>query len=261
MRELWAHRELLYFLTLRDLKVRYKQTLLGLSWVVMQPLMMTLVFTVFLGILARVPTGGLPYPLVAYSGLLPWMFVSGGVSGCSMSLIANANLISKVYFPRVLVPTAYMGTRLVDFMISFVILVGVILIYRFVLHYPLWISWSLASLPLVFVLLTVFTLSLGILLSAINVKYRDVGVAVPVLIQLWMFVSPVVYPATLVPEQWRRLYFLNPLSGLIDSFRNALLGQSINKFGLAVSAAYTIALAFSAALVFRRIEKSFADDI
>lgn len=260
--ELWAHRELLYFLTLRDLKVRYKQTLLGVSWVVMQPLLMTLTFTVFLGMLVRVPTNGIPYPLVAYSGLLPWMFVSGGVGGCSMSLVANSNLITKVYFPRVLVPTAYIGTRVIDFAISFVILVGLMLVYRFGLHYPLALTWNLALLPLVFVLLTVFTLSLGILVSCLNVRYRDVGVAVPVLIQIWMFASPVVYPVSpVVPERWRTLYFLNPLAGLIQGFRSSLLGGEVYKFGLAVSAVATIALLFASALIFRRIEKGFADVI
>jgi len=260
-RELWAHRELLYFLTWRDMKVRYKQTLLGVGWIVMQPLLMTLIFTVFLGMLARVPSGNVPYPLLAYSGLIVWMFVSGGITGCSASLVGNANLITKVYFPRVLVPTAYLLTRFVDFLISFVILGGLLLVYRFGLHYRIELTWNLVALPLVVALMALFTLSLGILVSSLNVKYRDVGVALPVLIQFWMFVSPVVYPVSLVPAKWQLLYFLNPLAGLIDGFRSALLGQNLNKFGLAVSAIWTITLFFCSVLIFRRIEKSFADVI
>jgi lipopolysaccharide transport system permease protein len=260
--ELWSYRELLYFLTWRDLKVRYKQTLLGVGWVVAQPLLMTLIFTVFLGMMVRVNTGNLPYPLVVYTGLLPWMFIAGGVSGCSVSLLANSNLITKVYFPRVLIPTAYIITRLLDFAISFVILAGLMGLYRFVLHYPLTLSWSFAAMPLLIVLMTMFTLSLGVLLSCMNVKYRDLSIGLPLFIQLWMFVSPVVYPvAPVVPEKWRTLYFLNPLAGIIDGFRNALLGNELNLYGLAVSTVATIGLFFISSLIFRRIEKSFADVI
>jgi lipopolysaccharide transport system permease protein len=260
-KELWSYRELLYFLTWRDLKVRYKQTILGVGWVVAQPLMMTLIFTVFLGLLARVPTGGVPYPLVAYSGLLPWMFVAGGISGCSVSLLANSNLITKVYFPRVLIPTAYIITRLLDFAISFLLFGGLLAIYRYGLHYPLTLSRSFLTLPMLMVLMTMFTLSLGILLSGMNVKYRDLSIGLPLFIQLWMFVSPVIYPAMVVPEKWRTLYFLNPLAGIIEGFRSALLGRPLNMFGLAVSTVATIVLFFFSALIFRRIEKSFADVI
>src|SRR5438128_2019336 len=158
-RELWAHRELLYFLTLRDLKVRYKQTLLGVVWVVLQPLLLTLVFTVFLGLVVRVTTPGLPYPIFVYSGLLPWMFISGGILGCSTSLTGNANLLTKVYFPRVLLPAAYLGTRLVDFAISFFILLSLLLFYRVGLHYQVAITWKFAILPLVIILMSAFTFS------------------------------------------------------------------------------------------------------
>jgi lipopolysaccharide transport system permease protein len=260
--ELWAHRELLYFLTWRDLKVRYKQTILGVSWAITQPLLMTLIFTVFLGMLVRVPTGDIPYALVAYTGLLPWMFVSGGIMGCSMSLVGNTNLITKVYFPRVLIPAAYIATRLIDFTISFLILAGLMLFYRFGLGYPLRLSWSFAALPILIFLMTLFTLSAGILVSSLNVKYRDLTIGLPLFIQLWMFVSPVVYPSdTLVPKEWRTVYFLNPLAGLIEGFRSALLGREFNKFGLAVSAVVTVALFFFSVLLFRRVEKSFADVI
>lgn len=262
LREVWSHRGLLYFLIWRDLKVRYKQTFLGVAWVVMQPLLMTLIFTVFLGMLARVPTGGVPYPLLVYSGLLPWTFFSSAVTGCSYSLVGNAHLITKVYFPRVLIPAASVGARLVDFAISFAIMIGLMLFYRIVLHYNLVLTWKLAFLPVLIALTTLLAFALGTLASGLNVRYRDVGVALPVLIQLGMFVSPVLYPVNpLVPPNWRTLYFLNPIAGLIDGFRVALLGGEFSYFGLAVSAGYTIVLLICAGYLFRRIEQSFADVI
>jgi lipopolysaccharide transport system permease protein len=262
LRELWSHRGLLYFLIWRDLKVRYKQTLLGVAWVVMQPLLMTLIFTVFLGMLARVPTGGVPYPLLVYSGLLPWTFFASAVIGSSYSLVGNAHLITKVYFPRVLIPAASVGARLVDFAISFAIMIGLMLFYRMVLHYHIVLTWHFALLPALIALTTLLAFALGTLASGLNVRYRDVGVALPVLIQLGMFVSPVLYPVDpLVPAKWRTLYFLNPIAGLIDGFRVALLGGEFNYFGLAVSAGYTIVLIICAGYLFRRIEQSFADVI
>jgi lipopolysaccharide transport system permease protein len=257
--ELWTHRELLYFLTWRDLKVRYKQTLLGVAWVVMQPLLMTVIFSVFLGMFARVPTGGVPYPLLVYSGLLPWTFFSSGVIGSSYSLVGNANLITKVYFPRVLVPAASVAARLVDFAISFAILIALMLYYRIVLHYHLALTWNVAALPFLVVMTTLLALGFGMLLSALNVKYRDIGVALPVLIQLWMFVSPVIYSLNIVPEKWQTLYFLNPLAGIIQGFRAALLGGEFNRFGLTVSSSFTIILLVTSAYIFRRSEKNFAD--
>jgi lipopolysaccharide transport system permease protein len=257
---LWVFRELLYFLIWRDLKVRYKQTLLGVAWVVMQPLLMTLVFSVFLGMLARVPTGGIPYPLVVYTGLLPWTFFSTAVIGCSNSLVGNANLITKVYFPRILIPAASVGARVVDLLISFAILVSLMLYYRFVLHYHIELTRNLAALPLLIGLLTLLALGVGLLTSSLNVKYRDVGVALPVALQLGMFVSPVIYSVVpLVPEKWRTLYFLNPLAGLIEGFRSAMLGGKFNYFGLAVSACFAVTSLLVGAYVFRRVEKSFAD--
>lgn len=259
LRELWEHRELLYFLTWRDLKIRYKQTLLGVGWVVMQPLLMTVIFSVFLGMLARVPSGGAPYPLMVYCGLLPWTFFSSGIMGCSYSLVGNANLITKVYFPRVLVPAASIAARLVDFVVSFAVLIGLIIFYRVVLHYHLALTWKLALVPFLIVITTMLAFGFGTLLSALNVKYRDIGVALPVLIQLWMFVSPVIYPLSIVPEKWQTLYFLNPLAGIIQGFRVALLGGELNRFGLIVSTVFTIIMLVSAAYIFRWTEKSFAD--
>lgn len=261
LKELWHCRELLYFLAWRDVKVRYKQTLLGVIWVVMQPLLMTLIFTVFLGMVARVPSNGKPYALVVYTGLVPWTFFSSAVLGCAYSLVGNANLITKVYFPRVLIPAASIAARLLDFAISCVILIGFLLYYRFVAHYPLTPTWNLAALPLVFILLILFTFSLGLLVSALNVKYRDVGVALPVLIQLWMFTSPVIYLTDLVPAKWRVYYFLNPLAGLIEGTRTAVLGGQLNRFSLAISAVATLVLLVVGVIVFRRTQRNFADVI
>ena len=219
LRDLWIYRELLYFLTLRDVKVRYKQTILGVAWVVMQPLLTTIIFTVFLGLLVKVPSDGIPYPLFAYAGLLPWTFFSGAVANSSNSLVGSAHLITKVYFPRMIIPGAAVGARLVDFAISAVILVGLMI------YYNVSLTWSILMLPALVLLIMLLTLGLGMWTSALNVKYRDVGVALPVLIQLGMYVSPVLYPLSLVPERWRLVYSLNPLVGILENFRAALLGK------------------------------------
>jgi lipopolysaccharide transport system permease protein len=255
LREVWAAREMLYFLMWRDVKVRYKQTALGVVWVVMQPLLMTLIFTVFLGGLARVPTGGIPYPLLVYTGLLPWTFFSSAVAGCGQSLVANAHLITKVYFPRVLIPASAVGGRLIDFAVSFVVLAGLMLYYR-VAPTP-----QLLALPLLVVLMLLLSLGLGMLVAALNVKYRDVGVVVPVLLQLWMFVSPVLYPSGLIPAKWHALLALNPMVGVVEGFRVALLGGHFDTFALAVSTAIAAALFLFAAYFFQRVERNFADVI
>jgi lipopolysaccharide transport system permease protein len=257
--DLWKFRELLYFLTLRDIKVRYKQTLLGIAWVVMQPLLMTFVFTVFLGILARVPAGGLPYALLVYTGLLPFNLFSSGVSTAAYSLIGNSNLITKVYFPRVLLPASAIAARLVDFGISFVILAALLAYYRLVEQYPVAPTWNLAAIPFLVVLTALFSLGLGMLVSALNVKYRDFGAALPVALQLWMFISPVIYPLGIVPGRWQRVYALNPLVGIIEGFRAALLGVRFNLFATAISVSFTIGLLLIAAYIFRRSEDNFAD--
>ena len=257
LRDLWLHRDLLYFLMWRDLKVRYKQTVLGVAWVVMQPLLTTLIFTVFLGRLARVPSDGIPYPVFVYAGLMPWMFFSGAVSITSNSIVGNAHLITKVYFPRLIIPSAAIGARLVDFAISFVILVGLMICYRI----PM--TWSILLLPVFVALITLLALGFGMWTSALNVKYRDVGVVLPVLIQLWMFVSPVTYPASLVGqglgERWQLLYALNPLTGIIEGFRASLFGRRFDGVALAISVVTTLALLVYSAYAFRRMEKSFAD--
>lgn len=251
--DLWNYRELLYFLTWRDLKVRYKQTIFGVAWVVMQPLMMTLIFTIFLGMLVRVPTGGSPYALFVYLGLLPWTFFSSAVVSSGNSLIGNANLITKVYFPRVIAPMAAVGARVVDLLIAFIILAGLML------YYQVSPSINLLMLPVLVVLITLLALGCGMLISALNVKYRDVGIALPVIVQLWMFVSPVMYPASLVPKKYEAVYALNPLVGIIGNFRVALLGGTFEWRALAVSAVIAAVVLSYAAYLFRRTEKDIAD--
>jgi len=253
--ELWAYRELLFFLTWRDVRVRYKQAVLGMGWVVLQPLLMTLVFTIFLGVIVRVPSDGVPYPIFAYSGLLLWTFFSGAISGSGNSLVGNAHLITKVYFPRLLVPLASILARVVDLVVALVMLVGLMFYFR------VGVSTGLLMAPVMIILLALLALGLGMWTSALNVKYRDVGLALPVFIQLWMFVSPVVYPLTLVPERWRLLYSLNPLVGIIEGFRAALFAKSFNWMALGISAIVTVALLLYAGYVFKRREKTFADII
>lgn len=256
LRELWAYRELLYFLIWRDVKVRYKQAALGLAWVVMQPLLTTLIFTIFLGMLARVPSsGGVPYLLFVYVGLLPWTFFSTAVMNSSGSLVGSAHLITKVYFPRVIIPAAAVGGRLVDFAVSAVILAGLLVYYRVE---P---TAELLLLPALLALTAILALACGMIVSALNVKYRDVGVATPVVVQLWMYVSPVLYPSGLVPEKWRWAYALNPLVGIIENFRAAVFGGPFDWYALSISAAYAAALFVGASFLFRRVEREFADVI
>lgn len=253
--DLWAYRELLYFMTWRDLKVRYKQTALGIGWVVMQPLLTTLIFSVFLGKLARLNSDDIPYPIFVFAGLLPWTFFSGAVTNSGNSLVGSAHLITKVYFPRLIIPAAAIGARLVDFAIAFAILILMMLYYRV----PL--TLSILMLPVLIGLITLFALAVGTWTSALNVKYRDVGVALPVLIQLWMFVSPVLYPASYVPEEYRWIYALNPIVGIVENLRSALFDKPFDWVALALSFVITFALLLYAAYDFRRMERTFADII
>jgi lipopolysaccharide transport system permease protein len=255
LRELWAYRELLYFLVWRDVKVRYKQAALGLAWVVMQPLLTTLVLTVFLGMLARVPSDDVPYMLFVFVGLLPWSFFSSAVANGSNSLVGSAHLITKVYFPRAIIPAASVGARLVDFAVSVVILAGLMAFYR------VGPTASLLALPLLTALVALLALACVMISAAVNVKYRDVGAVMPVVVQLWMYVSPVLYPSKLVPEGWRWAYSLNPMVGIVENFRAAVLGRPFDWRALSISAAYTVVLLVCASYVFRRVEREFADVI
>lgn len=253
--ELWAHREVLYFLVWRDLKVRYKQTILGAGWVVFQPILMTIVFAIFLGRLIRVPSDGVPYPLFAYSGLLLWTFVSNATLSSCYSLVTNAQIITRIYFSRMLIPAATVGVRLVDLIIASAVLLVMMVYYRV----PL--SLSLLLLPLFVMQIAVLVLAIGILAAALNVRYRDVGTLAPILLQVWMFSSPLVYSASIVPARLRLLYSLNPLVGIIDGFRAALFNLPLPWTSIVVSLLVTFPLLVFSVHVFRKLESSFADDI
>jgi lipopolysaccharide transport system permease protein len=253
LREIWQHRELLYYLVWRDLKARYKQTILGILWVILQPLLMTLVFTIFLGKLVQVQTGATPYPLFLYAGLLPWIFFSNAVSSGSYSILASSQMITKVYLPRLIIPAAAVSVRLSDFLVASVVLIVLML------YYGVHLGWQILLLPLLMLELTLLSLALSALLSALNVKYRDTGTALPVMLQVWMFASPIVYPRTLVPARWEWAYQINPLTGMIEGFRSAFLGLPINRQGLALSWLVTAVLLVFSMFVFRRMEDEFAD--
>ncbi len=258
--EVWEYRELLYFLIWRDVKVRYKQTALGASWAILQPLMTMLVFTVFFGGLARVGSDGLPYPIFSYAGLLPWTLFAEGVSRSSASLVASSNLIKKVYFPRLIVPASAVFAGVPDFAIAFVVLIGLMAFYG------IWPSATILFLPLLLLLVLAIGLGVGMWLSALNVKYRDVRYVVPFFVQIWLFVTPVIYPASKVAlklesrglPSW--LYGLNPMAGVVEGFRWALLGRTASPISLILaSTAVTILVVVSGAFYFRRMEKTFAD--
>jgi lipopolysaccharide transport system permease protein len=255
--DLWRYRELFFFLTWRDVKVRYKQTSLGVVWAVLQPLGNMLIFTLLFGRLARLPSDGLPYPLFAYAGLLPWTFFANAIGSSGNSLVGSAHLITKVYFPRLIIPAAAVLAGVVDLGISLLVMGGLMVWYRVP---P---GGSILLLPVLVVLTTMLALGVGMWLSALHVKYRDIRYLIPFLIQFWMFATPVIYPASLMPERYRMLYFLNPMSGLIEAWRVALLGE-VNgaRFDwrvLAISGGVALALLIYAAFDFRRMEKGFAD--
>ena len=224
LKAVWDYRELLYFMVWRDVKVRYKQTVIGVAWVVLQPLLTMILFTVIFGYLARIPSDGLPYPLFAYTALLPWTYFSQALTRSGGGLVGNANLISKVYFPRLIIPLSSVVVPVVDLLLCFVILLGLMIWYGVA---P---TWGVLALPLFLLLALMTALAVGLLLSPLHVKYRDVGYVVPFLVQFWMFASPVIYPVSLVPEQWRLLYSLNPMVGVIEGFRWALLGKESPDF-------------------------------
>ena len=255
LRDFWAYRELLFFLAWRDVKVRYKQTALGAAWAVLQPLFMMLIFTLFFGRLAGVDTKGVPYPLFALAGLVPWTFFANAVTASGNSLVGSANLITKVYFPRALVPIAAVVAGLVDLLIAFLTLVGMMLYYKVAL------TAHVLLLPVLGLLTTLFAIGVGMWMSALNVKYRDVRFALPFLIQIWLFVSSVIVPSTTLPARWRWLLALNPMSAIIEAYRAALLGLAFDWAALAVAAVITLAALIYSAYSFRRVEKTFADII
>jgi len=254
VRSLWVYRELLYFLAWRDFKVRYKQTVLGAAWAVIQPFFTMVVFSVFFGYLGKIPSDGIPYPVFAYCGLLPWSLFAHALNESSNSLVNNQSLITKVYFPRLIIPIAPLFVGLVDFGIAFVVLLGMMLWYRIV---P---SVAILTVPLFLLLAVLSALAVGVWLSALNVKYRDVRYTIPFMTQLWLFATPVAYPSSLLPEPWRSLYGLNPMAGVVEGFRWALLGQTRAPAPLiAASVAAVLALLIGGLWHFSRMEQTFAD--
>jgi lipopolysaccharide transport system permease protein len=253
--DLWAYRELLYFLTWRDVKVRYKQTLMGVAWVVIQPLATMLIFTFVFNRIAHLDSGAIPYPLFAYSGLLLWAFFAGAVSAGTNSLISNTSLVTKVYFPRAFIPAAAVGAGLVDFG------VGALLMAGLAVYYGVHVTWGLLLLPVFVALGATLALAVGMLASALTVKYRDLRHALPFLLQFWMFASPVIYPSSAVPERWRWLLTLNPLAGVLEGFRASLTGLDFD-WTLAAAPFFVAPLLLALAFyVFRRLEDTFADVI
>lgn len=256
--DLWRYRELFYFLAWRDLLVRYKQTVIGVAWALLRPLLTMLVFTIVFGKLAKLPSeGGAPYSILIFAALLPWQFFSNALSEASNSLIGNANLISKVYFPRLIIPASSVITSFVDFLISGVILVGLMIWYRFV---P---DWRILTLPFFIVLAFAAAMGFGLWLTALNVKYRDFRYVVPFIVQLGLYVSPIGFSSSIVPEQWRLLYSLNPMVGVIDGFRWALLGGESHIYwpGFSLSVFIVAIVLAWGVYYFRKMEKTFADVI
>ncbi len=254
LRDLWEYRELLYFLVWRDVKVRYKQTVLGIAWVIIQPLATTLIFTVIFGNLAKIPSDNLPYAVFALSGLAPWNYFSSAFSRGSLSLVGSAHLISKVYFPRLIIPIAGVLSGLVDFAIVLVLAFALMLFYSIALS-----PWVIA-LPLYILMAIATALGVSLWLSALNVQYRDVGYLIPFVAQLWLYATPVVYPSSLIPAQWRFLYALNPMTSVVEGFRWSLFGTGEPPGAmLAISIGVVLALLLSGAFFFKRMEKSFAD--
>jgi lipopolysaccharide transport system permease protein len=253
--ELWSNRDLFYFLMWRDVKVRYKQTALGVAWVALQPLLTMAIFTVIFGRLAHLPSDGQPYPIFVYAGLLPWNFFSNAVTTSSNSLVGNATLITKVYFPRLVIPGAAVGAGLVDLAIAGTILLAMCFYYHVSLGIRLVMLAPLAAL------LTVFAAAVGLWMSALNVKYRDIRYVLPFMIQIWMYVTPVIYPVTFIPPDWRWAVMLNPLSGIIEAFRSSIFNQAFNWPGIAAAVVITVSFFVYAAYDFRRMERIFADII
>jgi lipopolysaccharide transport system permease protein len=252
--ELWEYRELLYFLVWRDVKVRYKQTVLGAAWAILQPFMTMVVFSLFFGKLGRIPSEGLPYPIFAFAALVPWTFFATGLGQGANSLVGSQNLIKKVYFPRLVIPIASVLSGVVDFALAFLVLLGMMLFYGI---YP---TLNLLWLPLLLLLALVTALGVSLWLSALNVQFRDVRYTVPFLTQFWLFATPIAYPSSLLPEPWRTVYGLNPMAGVVEGFRWALLGTETRPGAMIlVSTVAALALLVSGAYYFRRMEKSFAD--
>lgn len=257
LRDLWRYRELIYFMTWRDLKVRYKQTLLGASWAILRPFLTMIVFSIFFGNLAKVPSDGIPYPIFAYTALLPWELFASALSQASRSLVQNTNMVTKVYFPRMILPISSILAGVVDFLIAFIVLIGMMIYYKITPTVNVW------TLPLFILLAMITALGVGFWLAALNVLYRDINYVTPFLTQFWMFITPIAYGSSLIPENWRFLYAINPLSGVVDGFRWALLGNQQSAPGptLIISSLIAVVVLISGMFYFRRMERQFADRV
>jgi lipopolysaccharide transport system permease protein len=255
LQEIWAYRELLWVLVERDVKVRYKQTVLGVAWAVIQPLATMLLFSLVFGRLAKIPSDGFPYPIFVYAGLLPWTFFAGAISGSSSSLIGQQHLISKVYFPRLIIPLSSVGAGLIDFAISAVIMLALMLYFG--------VGWSVNLLAVPVLILAVIFIALGVgtLLAALTVTYRDFRYVIPFMVQFWMYATPVVYPASLFPEKWQWVLYLNPMAGIIEGFRSAFLGRPFDTEGLVISGVSALVLFVLGISYFEKTERRFADII
>jgi lipopolysaccharide transport system permease protein len=252
--ELWEYRELLYFLTWRDIKVRYKQTVLGAAWAIIQPFFTMVVFSIFFGKLAGMPSDQIPYPIFSFAALVPWTFFANGLSQSSNSLVGSSNLITKVYFPRLTIPISAVLSGVVDFVLAFVVLLAMMIYYGLV---P---TINILWLPLFLLLAFVTSLGVGLWLSALNVEYRDVRYVLPFIVQFWMFATPIAYPSTLLTQPWRTLYGLNPMVGVVEGFRWALLGTDTAPGPIILASSFAaIIILISGAFYFRRVEKTFAD--
>jgi lipopolysaccharide transport system permease protein len=257
LRDLWLYRELVYFLTWRDLKVRYKQSVLGVFWAVLKPFMNMVVFSIFFGSLAKMPSDGVPYPLFYFVGSLPWALFGDSLSVASRSLVSHGNMVSKIFFPRLIIPLSSVMASVVDFLISFVILGGLMIYYQYApTIYALW-------LPLLMLLALITSLGVGFWTSALMVRYRDVGYILPFVTNLWMFITPVLYSASMIPEKWKVIYSLNPMTGVVEGFREALLGTppALSPLLMGLSVLISLIMFVSGMFYFRRMEKQFADMI
>jgi lipopolysaccharide transport system permease protein len=255
LRELWAYRELLVVLTMRDVKVRYKQTVLGAAWAILQPFLTMVVFSILFGRLANMPSDGFPYPIFVYSALLPWTFFSNAVTSSSNSLVGSAHLISKVYFPRLIIPLTAIGVTVVDFVVASSVMLAMMVFYG--------VGWSVNLLmaPMLIISLVFIAFGVGTILCALMVAYRDIRYIVPFIMQLWMFVTPVVYSAELVPARWRWLLYFNPMTGVIEGFRATFLSKAFNFAAFGLSTFVAILIFLAAVAYFERLERSFADVI
>lgn len=254
-RELWAYRELLWVLTARDIKVRYKQTVLGAGWAILRPFITMVIFSVVFGQLAKMPSDGYPYPVFVYAALLPWTFFAAAIGTSGGSLVGSSHLVSKVYFPRLIIPLSSIGAGFVDLLIS----TGILLLMM--LYYGVGWSWNLLAAPLLLLFVIFTALGVGTLLSALTVAYRDFTHLTPFMVQIWMYVTPVIFPVSLVPERWQWLLYINPMTGLVEGFRSAFLGKPFDFTGLGISFAIAVAVFLAGVAYFEKVERRFADII